>query len=239
MRSVLPLPPPFCQQGIWSVAKLSTLSKAKELIKTKLGRSLDSRHRLLSPHHRGSSTAAQPAEEAWLTMSKRNCRHFWKAEKWWLKRPCGSWWERGKSCPVVSPLHGEALMPNAAQMEVVTETGTPQGPEGQSTRPQPTQATRRQPKPEQTEILSPPRWRAMASPSILPLRYGAETGKDGRGERVRSGHRNGSVPRSLVQQQEKLCMEMGKDTSLNLTDFSLGGLLVFKSLLYFGFTLQI
>lgn len=56
MRSILSLPSPFCQQGIWSVEKVSDLSKAKELIKSELGselRHLDAKRRLLPPHHKG------------------------------------------------------------------------------------------------------------------------------------------------------------------------------------------
>lgn len=39
----------------------------------------------------------------------------------------------------------------------------------------------------------------------------------------------------LVQAARETAGRWGRTYSLNLTDFSLGGLLVFKSLLYFGF----
>ena len=71
----------------------------------------------------------------------------------------------------------------------------------------------------------------MAFPSVLSLTYGAEMGKDGRG--VAWGVDMGM---GVCASAGELCMETEKDTSTDLTDLSLGGLLVSKPRLYFGFT---
>lgn len=238
MRSILPSPPPFCQQGIWRVEKVSALSKAKELIKAELGserRHLGPKHRLLPPHHKGlfhistasSGSLAEEQEERKTLPGGREAT---------AQHPCGCWWEREKPCPLVSLFHAEAPMPNATQMEVCMEAVPHPTTDRRlwSIRPQATQATKTQPKAEQTQTLSPPE--AAVFPSVCPRGVGQGWGRmGGAGSCGASGRGNGSVPGGSCTAARETARRWGRTYSLNLTDFSLGSLLVFKSLLYFGF----
>lgn len=113
------LPPPLCQQRIWSVEKLSNLSTAKELITAKPGSECqchDTGHRFLTPtSHQlfnGStvsrgSLAADKRQKRELLVEGREIKAQMSQEALAGERE-------------ISPLRGEELMPRAAQMAVST-----------------------------------------------------------------------------------------------------------------------
>ena len=217
------------------------MSKATELIKSELGselRHLDPKRRLLPPPHKGLFHISTASSGSLADDEQEKLKTLPGGREVTGQHPCGCWWEGEKPCPLVSLFHGEALMPNATQMEVFVEAVPLPTPDRRlwSIRPQATQATKTQPKAEQTQTLSPPE--AAVFPSICPRGVGQGWGRMS-GEGAGEWTRKWECAVGVLCSSWRNCLEMGKGTSFELDRLLIRGPACFQISPIFWFHLHI